>query len=241
MGMFRDGYYYLDNEEVPKYMPKITGTRYPALAGLDKFTKRGDQVLKDFKAIVEPFDEFYTKRGAIGETLARRSLERDGHICTIYKGTRDCFKGVKGYGGVIDIELINENTLYEIKTKNIKDYEKIIKYGSKEQEAQARHYGWLRGYHIVYIQWIFFPDNIEEWIKNGQPITSWSGIKTYIKKLYVNLEEEEKAHWNALQYYTKCYNEKRIPIEDISSEYQKKLGIECEVLTPENNPFKEGI
>lgn len=241
MGMFRDGYYYLDTEEVPKWQKKITGTNYPALAGIDPFTKRGDQVLKDFKVIVEPFDVFYTKRGAIAETLSKLSLERDGQRCTIYKDIWDCFKGVKNFGGIIDIELLDHNTLYEIKSKNIKDYDKIVKWGCRQQEAQAKHYAWLRGYQTCYIQWVFFPDNIESQIRNDEKITSWQGIKKYTKQLWVDLEEEERLHKEALEFYTKCFTEKRIPIVEISENYQKQLGIECEVLTTENSPFKEGI
>lgn len=236
MGIIKDGYYYLEDWELPKRKKKITGTSYPALAGIDRFNKQGDQVLKMLKIIVEDFDDFYTKRGAIAETLANKSLIKSGRETTIYKDTYDCFSGIKDFGGIIDIELLNENTLYEIKSKNIKDFDKIERYGNLVQEKQTLHYAWLRGYRTCYIQWVFFTDEIEECIRENKPITNWKGVRQITKQLIVDFEKEETHHQVALNFLNKCLEEKRIPLETISEKYLTMLQA-TQNLTPENNAF----
>ena len=81
---------------------------------------------------------------------------------------RDYYKK-NNLGGVIDIELLEENTLYEIKSKSMKDYEEIVKNGNIVQEHQAIHYGLLRDYDKVHIMWIFFDEQTEHEIRNNLP------------------------------------------------------------------------
>lgn len=236
MGIIKNNYYYLEDWELPKRKKKITGTSYPALAGLDKFNKQGDQVLKMLKIISEDFDEFYTKRGVIAETLANRSLIKAGRQTTIYKGVWDCFQEDKNFGGIIDIELKEENTLYEIKSKNIKYFERIEKYGDKTQEEQALHYAWLRDYNECYIQWVFFTDEIEKNIREDIPITNWNGVKQITKRLIVDYAKESSQHQTALDFLNRCLEEKRIPLNTISDKYLTMLEA-TQNLTPENNAF----
>jgi hypothetical protein len=207
---------------------KITGTTISDLAGLNRFNKRGDIILKQAGIITEHFDEFYTKRGAIAEKIVKQWLIKNGKKPTTYNAQElqwDNFHEDNKFGGLIDIELIEDNTLYEVKSKNIKDYDKICKYGDAVQEEQAMHYGYMRKYDKVYIIWIFFDDKTEEEIRNDLPITTLKNLKMFRKELNVDRKYQDTIHYNAYIFYTQCLKEERIPISDISEKYYEELGI----------------
>lgn len=215
----------LQNDAVT-FFKKITGTTFPDLAGLNKFKPKGDAVLAMLGYISEPFDEFYTKRGALAEQLALKSLTKRGKKCVVYDKKEcdyDNFQSNPYFGGLIDIEIPSENTLYEIKSKNIKDYEEIVSKGNLVQEEQALHYGYLRKYKEVHIMWIFFDDETENCIRNNLPITTYKNLKMFEKTLPVDLEREDKLHKEALLYYTHCLALQEVPVSDISDKYKELL------------------
>lgn len=205
-------------------LKKITGTTISDLAGLNKFKPKGDCVLSMLGLVKEPFDEFYTKRGKLAEQLAKRSLERKNHKCTTYQ-TYDNFPDNTFFGGAIDIELLDENTIYEIKSKNIKDFERISKFGDVCQEQQAIHYAYLRGYPYAHIMWIFFDNDTENLIRNDQPISSFKNLKMFEKTLTVDVPTQDKIHNDALNYYFNCIKNRAIPMSDISDKYLSILGV----------------
>lgn len=54
--------------DYPKKIGKITSSKFPGLAGYDKFNTKGDELLKFLGlTIEEPFNDFYTYRGESGE------------------------------------------------------------------------------------------------------------------------------------------------------------------------------
>lgn len=208
------------------FFKKITGTNFPDLAGLNKFKPRGDAVLSMLGYVKEEFDPFYTKRGALAEKLALKSLMKRGFKCVTYDSKQihyDNFEDNPYFGGMIDIEIPSLNTLYEIKSRNIKDYEKIQKYGDLCQENQALHYGYLRGYNEIHIMWIFFDDETENLIKTDRPITTYKNLKMFEKTLTVNHDEQAKLHNEALSYYLSCLSKQAVPFDDISDKYLELL------------------
>lgn len=210
------------------FFKKITGTNVAELAGMNKFKPRGDMVLSMLGIVSEPFDDFYTKRGAIAEDLALKTLRKRNLPCVIYNKKSvnyDNFPENRFFGGLIDIEIPVLRTLYEIKSKNIKDYDKIEKFGDSCQEEQAMHYGWLRHYEKVHIMWIFFTDEIEAKIKAGESITNFAGMKMFEKELTVDDDVQEDIHRRACQYYVHCMALGEVPIEDISDKYLELLHI----------------
>ena len=208
---------------------KITGTTIPSLLGIDKFKKKGNTLLSMWGFVKEDFDEFYTKRGELAEKIAKFILKKRGKQIVTYNAEElkwDNFQNIKGLGGLIDIEIPSEETLYEIKSKSLKDYEYICKNGQENQERQALHYGCLRNYKVVHIMWIFFDEQTENEIRNNLPITTLKNIKMFEKPLYVDLNKLQSENNEALTYLLTCYKEKRIPLDDISDSYLEKLGLQ---------------
>lgn len=222
-------YLYFDTNDKIKHK-KITGTNIADLMGINKWKKEGDCLLNMFGVIKEDFDEYYTKRGALAEKLALKSLEKRGYKCTTYNPVEigwDNFKDNKyNLGGVIDIELIDNKTLYEIKSKSMKDYEEILKNGNAVQEQQAIHYGYLRKYDNVHIMWIFFDEQTEYEIRNDLPITTLKNLKMIEKELFVNYDVLVHKYVEVINFYDDCYNNRRIPLHLISDKYLKMLGFE---------------
>lgn len=203
---------------------KITGTTVMSLAGLDKFNKPGDTILSMLGYIYEDIDPFYVDRGALGEKFALRFLSRN-HKCVIYDKKEcnyDNFPENQNFGGLIDIEIPDEKTLYEIKTKNVKDYDKIVQNGDKLQEGQAMHYGWLRGYETVHIMWIFFDDVAEAEIKEKKPLSTLRNLKMFEKELILDYNYLDEIHNKALDYYNRVLITGIIPVEDINKENLEK-------------------
>ena len=222
-------YLYFDDNDIIKNK-RITGTTIADLMGINKWKTQGDCLLNMFGIIVEPFDEYYTKRGALAERLALKSLEKRGHKCITYNaqeiGWNNFPQNKNNLGGVIDIELPLEKTLYEIKSKSMKDYEEILKNGNVVQEQQAIHYGYLREYDKVHIMWIFFDEQTEYEIKNDLPITTLKNLKMIERELFVNREELVYMYLEVINFYDECYTNRRIPLHLISDKYLNKLGFE---------------
>ncbi len=208
------------------FFKKITGTDIADLAGMNKFKPKGDAVLAKLGYVKEEFDEFYTKRGALAEQLALKSLTKRGYKCVTYDKFQchfDNFPENPYFGGLIDIEIPSKNTLYEIKSKNIKDYDKIVKYGDACQEEQAMHYGWMRKYSEVHIMWIFFDDASEEEIRADKPVSTYKNLKMFEKTLPIDMKLQNKIHEDAIVYYVDCLGKQSVPLEDVSDKYLNLL------------------
>ena len=104
-------------------------------------------------------------RGDFAEQIVKKIYERDGYNCTTYDKKQikyDNFYDDRYFSGIIDIELIDNNTLIEVKSKSMKDYDKIVKYPPKHEIYQGLMYGFLRGYESIIMEWIFFDETTEQ-------------------------------------------------------------------------------
>ena len=111
--MFRieGDYLVVDSDFRPR---KVTGRSFVSLVGLNPYQKEGDALLTMHKLVKEEVDPKWLKRGDFAEALVKAVYERDGHKCTVYDKKEvnyDNFTEYGNFGGLIDIELLEEKTL----------------------------------------------------------------------------------------------------------------------------------
>lgn len=206
---------------------KITATSFYGLLGGNKFKPKGDYLLGVFNLLKEPFDPFYTKRGEIAETIANNHLKSRGYKTKTWNKFDigfDNFKNLVEFGGMIDIAITEpERMLYEIKSKNIKDIDKIKRFPNLEQEHQALFYAYHSKCPNVRILYVFFTDEQEQRIRNDLLLDIENEkFEFYEKDLILDNQDIEQKLETALSYKKKCLEERRIPLADIS---QKALGL----------------
>lgn len=237
MAHIENNFLVFDNEKIK--MKKITGSRVGKILGVDEYDKRGDCLLSMFGLIKTDVDEFYQVRGEIAENIVDTFFKRK--FDTIHYNPKemnyDMFKDNNMFGGVIDVELPKVKTLIEVKAKNIKDYDKVLNYGVKSQELQGQFYGYLKGYEYIVMAWVFFDNDLEDLIKQqmqnskqGLPTRKFNkndlkNIKIITRKINVNKESLEPQLIQAYNYAKWCFDNKRIPLEDINNETLKKLNL----------------
>lgn len=225
---------------------KIYTTRYPALIDRDSFNKKGDMLLQIWRILPkEPFNEFYTYRGAIAEEIVDRYLTKKNYDHKWYGSQETGFDMFNNqvFGGNLDFVVGNVENL-EIKSKNIKDYDYIFKNGANQTNlAQAELGTFLSGFNKGRIMYLFFTNEQEQMIKDymsggEKPNFDMSDVRmlTYDINFAVNLGRIQKEMQMAYDYYNKCYKEKRIPLKDISQKTLDKLG-----LAPKVDLFARGI
>lgn len=221
-------YLIIDKEEMVKFK-KITGHSFVQLIGIDPFTKVGDCLLSMHGLYKETVDEKWLKRGNLAEDIIKKVYTRDGHKCTTYdkyKINFDNFQNYKNFGGLIDIELIEEFSLIEVKSKSIKDYDYIIENQPIQEIYQGLYYGYLRGYETITMEWVFFDEQTQEEIFNDKPITTLKNLKKYGKRFAVNKEEMKQKLQTALQIVFDFRENGKIPLNNISDKVLNYLGLE---------------
>ena len=170
----QEDYLVLDPFDFLKYDYKISAHNFVYLLGLDNFNKPGDALLNIFGFYKSKVDPKWLKRGSFAEKIVKQVYERDGHKCTTYNAKEigyNCFNKPP-FCGVIDIELLEEKTLVEVKSKNVKDYDYIRNNPPLNEVYQGLLYGYLRDYSQIVMEWIFFDTETENQIFNDQPITT---------------------------------------------------------------------
>lgn len=238
MSHIENGFLVLDNEKIKE--KKITGSRVGKLMGVDPFDLKGDCVAEMFGIVKTEVNEFYKVRGDLAENVATLFYKRIFND-VIHHNPKDCkwdlFADIKGYGGVIDIEIPSAKTLIEVKAKNMKDYDKVVNDGVPSQEIQGKFYGVLKKYNYVLMFWCFFDDELENKIKEqmelnkiGFPIEKFTkedfqNIKYFEKEIQVNAEELKPQFRQAYDYYKWCFDNRKIPLNDISEKTLEKLGL----------------
>lgn len=237
-----NGYLVFDTENELKKIKykKISGHNFVELIGFNKFSKPGDTLLTMYKFIETSVDQKYLFRGDLAEQIVKSVYKRDGHICTTYdkeKINYDNFQDNNYFSGLIDIELIEENTLIEVKSKSMKDYDYIIKYPPKQEIYQGLMYGFLRNYKYITMEWIFFDEESENEIFQGKKPTSLKNLKRYSKTYEVNENEMKQLLNTAYAIVRDFVNSKRIPINLISENMLKKLGILNQDVNVDDLPF----
>ena len=223
----KDGYLIIPNNYKNK---KITATSFYGLIGGNKFKPKGDYLLSVLGLLKEPFDEFYTKRGAIAERIVNTWLQERGYTTKTWDKFEinfDNFPKVPEVGGMIDIAVTApKRIVIECKSKNIKDVDKIKRFPNLEQENQAMFYGYLSKCPEVKIIYTFFTDEQEDDIRNDRPIDeNPQNFEFYEKDLTFADEDMADKISRALQYKKDCLTEMRIPLADISDKALELLGL----------------
>lgn len=230
-----------NNDEIKKLeFKKINGHNFVELVGMNKFSKVGDVLIKMFGFIKSEVDKKYLIRGDFAEQIVKAVYERDGHICTTYdkiKVNYDNFKDNNYFSGLIDIELLEENTLIEVKSKSMKDYDNIIKYPPKNEIYQGLMYGFLRNYKSIIMEWIFFDEQTEQEIFLGKKPTTLKNLKKYKKVFDVDYDEMRTLLNTAYIIVANFLKTKKISLDLISEDMLVKLGILRKEVNVNDLPF----
>lgn len=207
---------------------KITGHSFVGLIGFDSFKKPGDTLLTMHKIVDEKIDPKWLKRGDFAEKIVKAVYQRDGHNCTTYdkKAVQYDNFDYDNFEGLIDIELLDENTLIEVKSKSMKDYQYIVANPPKQEIYQGLYYGFLRKYHHILMEWIFFDEQTEDEIFNDKKPTTLKNLKKYSKKYVIDNKEMEQLLAEAVLLNKGFERTKKIRLNLISDEMLKKLGFE---------------
>lgn len=228
-----NGYLWLENEPIKK--KKIAGHSFVNIAGFNPFCKKGDAVLERFGLLKQEIDEKYMYRGDFAEKIVKNIYEKNNHKCVTYKKEDigyDNFKDNPNFGGLIDIDLPEENALVEVKSKSMKDYEIIKEKQPMHEVMQGALYSYNGKKDYFYMEWIFFDEKTENLIFNNEMPKTLKDLKRFSQKYVMGDKIKsyvEKNMVEVLTYYNKCYNERKIPLNDISDEALEKLGLSREV------------
>jgi len=219
-----------DNSNIKR--KKITGHSFVDMAGLNPYAKIGDVVLERLGYLKQDVPEKYLLRGDYAEKIVRAIYERDGHKCTIYDKDKIHYDNMpenKDFGGLIDIDLLEENSLVEVKSKSMSDYDKILREKPAWEVMQGCYYAYLKGKESFTMEWIFFDPLTEREVFANQPVTTLANLKRISQKYNMNektLNYTKGLLDKVLNYYNKCLSEGAIPLEDISDRALEQLGLE---------------
>lgn len=204
---------------------KITGHSFVGLIGKDPFKLKGDYLLELFRLLkTEEIDEYWLKRGDIAEAIIQKCYIRDGHKYQKWDKNEvnyDNFQDIDYFGGLID-GLVDDVIINEVKSKSLKDYDNIFKYGRENEELQGMYYATLKGLDTLFMDWVFFTPQQEEELKETGKITDFKGMQRFSKQFTVDRKYIMKLMYEALTYYNNCYNN-GIPLEDLSDKALQRL------------------
>ncbi len=211
-------YLIFDKEELK--LKKITGHRFSELSGKDGFRTKGDCLVNMFLNIKEQIDPYYKLRGNIAEKIAHNYLcKKYPSIKWRYHTTEgenyDMFKEDKNFGGVIDIDGNDYQLIVEVKGKSLKDKKWIIEKGNIGEEWQALYYGCQKQARNVLMVYVFFPEDIEQSIKDKKPFNI-EKVDIQEKELEIDYGMIDWYKDYCLSYRDECFENKRIPLSDIS-------------------------
>lgn len=193
-----------DKEKIkPK---KITSRAFPELLGLNKYNSIGKAILDRWGLLVkEDIDEMYIKRGELAETFANNYLKEKyakitgKELITKQFNTKeenyDMFKKNENFGGVVDIgisEPEEQRAVVEVKSKNIKDYTKIIENGEipQHETLQGEFLAFLSKTKKYIMAYVFFTNEQEEEIREKGVNVSFSYKDVIIKTKTFIVDEE---------------------------------------------------
>ena len=213
----QDNYLILENEYLK--MKKITGTTFVSLCDKDRFNKKGDTILGMMGLYKSDVDPKYLRRGDLAEDIVRRTYLKYGHNPVAYDKKSvnyDNFENEPLLGGLIDLELPDEKSLIEVKSKSMSKYLEYQTYEDEKEIFQGEFYAYLRNYDNFYMEWIFFDKPTEDEVFAGKKPTTLMNLKRISKSYKVDRDLMDTLIDKAQTYRNKCYKEKRIPIEDCS-------------------------
>lgn len=223
------GFLVLDTKITSKTKKKMSGHSYVALAGLDKYNKRGDTLLQLLGYYKPDFDPKYQYRGLFAEKMVKFILDRQGRKYITYDDNYlkthnyDCFPQYQYCGGIPDIEIPSESLTIEIKSKPLKRYNEIMAKMPQEEVEQGLYYAYLRNHNNLIMAYVFFDEITEKELFENKIPTTLDNCKVVFKKVPFNPDDVKMKISNALSFYNICLDNTAIPLEDISPEVMQIL------------------
>lgn len=237
IGNFRikDGCLCFDTNITIQTKKKMTGHSFVELCGFSTFKKKGDTVLSLLGAYKEQADPKWLRRGDMAELIVRNYYSKKLGKNIVWYDEQDkkanffdFFHDYQQCGGIPDIEIPEEKLLIEVKSKSLKKYDEIINKLPKEEIYQGLYYAYLRHFPSAVLFWVFFDDESEQAIFNGEKPKTLNNVKLHLENYNVNNEEMKNLIKGALSYYNTCIKECRIPLGDISQSVLDRLGFQRE-------------
>lgn len=213
----KDDYIYLEGEFIKN--KKITGTTFVSLCGKDRFNKKGDTILQMMGLYKNKVDPKYLKRGDCAEWLVKKTYIKYGHHPVTYDKKEigyDNFHDNAVLGGMIDIELPEEKSLIEVKSKSMSKYNEYLTYEDEKEIFQGELYAYLRNYNKFYMEWIFFDKPTEDEVFAGERPKTYNNLKRISRCYSVDRTTMDKLITQAVNYRDRCYNDRKIPLVDIT-------------------------
>lgn len=240
-----NGYIILDKEVDPNNKKKITGHSFVQLAGLDEYAKPGDAVLSLLKYYKADVDKKYLYRGELAEKMIGFMLTKNNKQFVYHdeedkkRNNYDFFPNYKFCGGIPDFEIPSEKTIHEVKSKSMEKLEDIMSKLPKGELWQGLFYTYLKRWNYLVMDYVFFDSETEKYVFNNQrPKTLdkcqvrffpyqivWGEEEIKPKLNYVYAKDIKEKIIEAICYYDKCLTEKRIPLEDVSPQVLRKIGL----------------
>lgn len=178
----------------PLKTKKVTSTWFPNLYGASTFNKKGDEALKFYNLLEgDEFNNFYTLRGAIAETIIQENLKKKGYPFKIFKDTFDIFlytkdgdnKLYKYFGGLPDIiyEKDNQEELTEIKSKELSKKQFVENNPPQTEIMQGKMLALLRGLNKVKMTYVLFGEKAERnmYLSMTSPFNLQESIKKFFE------------------------------------------------------------
>ena len=208
---------------------KISGHSFVDILGLNPYKLPGDALLILHNLVTDSVDEKWLRRGDFAEAIVKTVYERDGHKCTVYDeeykkaNYYSCFPQFRDWGGLIDIELIDEKTLIEVKSKSIDKYEAIKNNPPIDEIMQGAYYAYLRKYDKFHMEWIFFDSVTEEEVFQGKKPTTLKNLKRHPLTIDVDNDKMKEMLTKVFDAVNDFRQNLTIPLAAISPKYIKIL------------------
>ena len=232
-----DGYLVFESKMTPQKKKKITGHTFVDLAGLNTYQKKGDSLLAYLKLYKSDFDKKYEYRGAMAEKMIGFILKKQGKEYLYYdedykqKNNFDCFPTFKYCGGIPDFEIPSEKTVHEVKSKSMKDYDKIKNEPPIYEIYQGLYYAYLRKYDYLIMDWVFFDEESENLLFQNKKPNTLDNCKIVQRRYIITDEIRNKIEemiLDDISYIDSCLKSKKIPLAEISPNVLKSLDIETD-------------
>lgn len=141
----------------------------------------------------------------------------------------DFFPNYKFCGGIPDFEIPSEKTVHEVKSKSLKDYEKIKSQPPIYEIYQGLYYAYLRKYDYLIMDWVFFDEESEKLLFENKKPKTLDNCKIVQRRYVITDEIRNKIQdmiMDDFLYIDSCLSKKAIPLEDISPSILKALNIQ---------------
>lgn len=228
---FDNEYVIFECEDIAKMkFKKVTGHSFVSLIGFDPYKTPADALLVMHNIIQETVDPKYLKRGDFAEEIVLKTYKRNypDDIIIRYDDKKaidyDNFKETYiNLGGIIDIEMINKHRIIEVKSKSMKDYDKINMVKPLNEVYQGLLYTFLRKYDDCTLEWIFFDEESEKAIFEGRKPETLKNLKRISYDIKCDKEEMTKLCNKALKVVKDFRQNYKLKLSDISPKYLEIL------------------